>query len=62
MDHRWICTGTCGSTLTDEEFEKSKKICGADGCTHHGKPFVRAEVCPVCGDILMPGEKHQHKT
>ena len=60
MEHRWICTGTCGATLTEEQYQASKRICSEPVCTHNGKPFVRAEVCAGCGEVLMPGERHEH--
>ncbi len=60
--HAYICSGTCGAVLTEEEYGRSKRICGTPGCDHEGKPFVRAEVCPVDGAIVRPGEPHEHAT
>lgn len=59
-EKRWICAGTCGAVLTEEEYERSGKVCASPGCTHEGKPFVRAEVCPVCGALVREGETHRH--
>ena len=40
---RYVCTGTCGGSVSEEEFRKGKNKCGMKGCPRHGKPLVRAE-------------------
>ena len=39
---RYVCTGTCGGSVTEEEFKKGKNKCGMKGCIRHGKPLVKA--------------------
>lgn len=57
---RWICSGTCGANLSVEEYEKSGKVCQDPACENWGKPFVEAETCEVCGEVLREGETHNH--
>lgn len=41
----YVCDGTCGAKLTEEEYEHHKtKKCGDINCTHHGQPFVHKEI------------------
>lgn len=40
---RYVCTGTCGGSVSEEEFKKGKNKCGMKGCPRHGKPLVKAE-------------------
>ena len=40
----YVCEGECAAKLTQEEWEKHEsKVCGAETCSHKGKPFVRKE-------------------
>ena len=40
---KYICTGTCGGSVTEEEYNAGKHVCGTEGCTHEGQPFDRVE-------------------
>ena len=40
---RYVCQGTCGGSVSEEEYAAGKHVCGTPGCTHEGKPFVRVE-------------------
>lgn len=36
----YICTGSCGAHITQEEYEGGLTACGTEGCTMHGQPFT----------------------
>lgn len=38
---RYVCTGTCGGSVDEEEFKKGKNKCGMKGCTMYRKSLVR---------------------
>lgn len=40
MTKTYICTGSCGAHITEEEYNKGLTACGTEGCTMHGHPFV----------------------
>ena len=44
MAVRYVCTGTCGGSVSEEEFHSGKNVCATDGCPEKGKPLVRKEV------------------
>lgn len=40
---RYVCTGTCGGSVSEEEFLTGRNKCGMKGCKRYGKPLVREE-------------------
>lgn len=36
----YVCTGTCGAHITEEEYNNGLTVCGTEGCTMKGQPFV----------------------
>lgn len=40
---RYVCTGTCGGSVNEEEYQAGKTTCGTSGCTKEGQPFTRRE-------------------
>lgn len=36
----YVCKGTCGGSVTEEEYNAGKNVCGMEGCTMHGQPLV----------------------
>lgn len=36
----YICNGTCGAVVTEEQYNNGLTVCGADVCTMKGQPFV----------------------
>ncbi len=40
---RYVCTGTCGGSVSEEDFLKGKNKCAASDCDRHGEPLVREE-------------------
>ena len=35
----YICTGGCGAEISEEQYKAGLTKCGAEGCSHKGKPF-----------------------
>ena len=40
---RYVCEGTCGGSVSEEEFKEGKNTCAMEDCPNHGKPLVRKE-------------------
>lgn len=55
---KYVCQGTCGGSVTEEEFNSGKNTCQTPGCTHHGKPLAKKNVCENCGAIYDELEGH----
>lgn len=36
----YICSGTCGAHITEEEYNNGLTACGTEGCTMKGHTFV----------------------
>ncbi|HVF69207.1 MAG TPA: hypothetical protein VNA13_01435 [Xanthomonadales bacterium] len=36
----YICTGTCGAVVSEEEYNNGLTVCGAEVCTMKGQPFA----------------------
>ena len=58
MATKYVCQGTCGGMVTEEEFNQGKNVCQTPGCTHEGQPFVKKNVCDNCGAIYDELESH----
>ncbi|HSW47518.1 MAG TPA: hypothetical protein VLG67_00400 [Candidatus Saccharimonadales bacterium] len=39
-EKRYVCNGTCGGSVTEEEFLSGKNVCSTDGCNLKGHPLV----------------------
>ena len=40
---RYACEGTCGGSVSEEEYNSGKNVCGMEDCPKHGQPLVRKE-------------------
>jgi hypothetical protein len=40
---RYLCEGTCGGSVSEDEFNAGKNVCATDGCPKKGKLLVRKE-------------------
>lgn len=64
--HRYICEGTCGGSVSAEEFSSGKNVCATAGCTHEGHPLVadpatKKRMCFSCvasAAFLLVGSAH----
>lgn len=36
----YVCHGTCGGSVTEEVYNSGKTVCGTQGCSMVGQPFV----------------------
>ena len=57
---KYICTGGCGGSVTEEQYDAGKTVCGTPSCPKYGQPFEKRMYCSVCGQELKEGESHQH--
>lgn len=46
---RYICTGSCGGSVSEEEFIAGKNTCASPNCEKHGQPLEKNVECPECG-------------
>lgn len=40
---KYVCEGTCGGEVTEEEYNAGKQTCQALDCPHFQQPFKRVE-------------------
>lgn len=40
---RYVCEGTCGGSVSQEEFDSGKNACATEGCPNKGMALVRKE-------------------
>jgi len=59
-EKRYVCTGSCGGMVTEEEYKQGKNRCSVEGCTKHGQPLEEREYCPECKQAFKKDEKHCH--
>ncbi len=43
MAVRYVCTGGCGGSVSEEQYKNGKRTCGAKDCKKYGKSFDRKE-------------------
>lgn len=55
----YICQGTCGAKVTEEECEKGLTKCGAKNCTYYGTPFVKMKINSK-GEMYPEIAGHKH--
>lgn len=36
----YVCNGSCGAVVSEEEYNNGLTVCGAEVCTMKGQPFV----------------------
>lgn len=56
----YICTGTCGAKISEEQFKNGLTKCGTKSCNMYGHSFKQMIECGVCGKVYAPGEEHTH--
>ena len=40
---KYVCTGSCGGCVSEEEFNAGKNTCAAPDCDKHGQPLEKKE-------------------
>ncbi|MDO8435710.1 MAG: hypothetical protein Q7S89_03470 [bacterium] len=58
MATRYVCTGVCGGSVSEEEYNEGKTTCGAETCPNFQQPFEKRMVCDACGVEYKEGEEH----
>lgn len=58
---KWVCTGTCGAVVSDEEHKKGLTVCGTERCTRRGQPFEKRYSCHICKQLYGEHESHSHE-
>lgn len=53
---KYVCTGSCGGQVSEEEYNQGKTTCGDPNCEKHGQPLEKKLVCSQCGKHFEPGE------
>ncbi len=43
---QYVCTGTCGAVVSEEEYNNGLTVCGAEVCTMKGQPFAERTTTP----------------
>ncbi len=56
MGTRYVCEGSCGGMVTEEEFNAGKNVCGAEECEKKGEPLVKKSYCEKCSAVIEDGQ------
>lgn len=56
----YVCEGTCGAVITQEQFDSGLIVCGAKGCTLEKHAFTKAYQCSHCSEIYKDQSGHAH--
>ncbi len=57
---KYICTGGCGGSVNEEEYNAGKTVCGDPNCPKYGQPFEKRIHCVECEQDAPEGQDHQH--
>ena len=55
---KYVCTGSCGGSVTEEEHAQGKTTCALETCEKHGQPLEKRISCDSCKVLLKEGEEH----
>jgi len=63
MAAQYVCTGTCGGSVSEAEYGEGKTTCGTLGCSRNGQPFTRREKAEIerAGSSHSAGKKPWRK-
>jgi len=39
-EKKYVCNGTCGGSVTEEQFQSGMNVCSTEGCPMKGHPLV----------------------
>jgi len=56
----YVCEGTCGAKISQEQYDNGLVQCGAQGCTLQHHAFVKKYECSECGEVLKQDTPHPH--
>lgn len=61
MDQKvYVCTGSCGAVVSEEDYKGGITHCGTDGCTCEGASFEERIQCSQCSEVYKKDEEHTH--
>jgi hypothetical protein len=52
----YICTGSCGAHISQDEFDGGLTTCGTEGCTMHGHPFTEESAGAHSSHVVVKTE------
>ena len=55
---KYICTGSCGGSVSEEEFKKGKNKCQNTKCEKKGRHLEKRKFCPDCDVFFNENEFH----
>lgn len=53
---RYVCNGTCGGSVSEEEFNAGKNVCSTEGCNMKGQPLVEKVTETTVQETSKPEE------
>ena len=57
---RYLCTGSCGSFLTEEQQRaQGAASCQQKSCGRYGQPLKRRWLCPDCRLLFLSNGEHR---
>ncbi len=57
-EKRYVCTGECQGSVSEEEYKQGKNKCAAPDCDKHGEPLELRFHCKKCGVNYREGVTH----
>jgi hypothetical protein len=58
-DVKYLCPGSCGKIISEEDFNRGNNVCDSENCRHSGKPLVMKMFCPTCDVYYDEAEVHE---
>ncbi len=59
MSKHYLCAGSCGAVVSEEEYNNGLKMCSAlQGCSLKGQLFIECEHCDRCDSHTVKGQGH----
>ena len=55
---RYVCSGSCGGIVAQDEYNSGKTTCADPTCEKHGKALEKRMFCPHCKLVFEEKEEH----
>ncbi|MFQ5952212.1 MAG: hypothetical protein ACE5JK_02265 [Candidatus Omnitrophota bacterium] len=55
---RYVCPGSCGGMVTQEDYDSGKITCADPNCEKHGHALEKRMFCNACQLVFLEGEEH----
>jgi hypothetical protein len=55
---QYVCTGSCGAEVTEEEFLNGKTTCTDETCDQYGEPLEKMMYCAACDEYFTQESEH----